>query len=255
MPETRLKQAFQLFRHMSKPRCRTFLRRGFVLYTGVFVKQPNSDNVSYEKIGDEVRSPADSAPFEVSSSWEWRRMGDLFSNMSEPAYKKDAHISYNQGGQNGKGLRGGNIGEEPFFFEGDGAFISGDLVKPELCLRKNYMIAPAVSSPDRIGKNALIYRDYSDVFTACSSSSFAESRNPFTSRFFRFPCSRLLSSFTVPIQRMEYLAGCSSHSFRIFIASQAAWHARSSPVLSVAHSPVIRLVITARMEALRISCR
>ena len=56
------------------------------------------------------------------------------------------------------------------FFEGDGAFISGDLVKPELYLRKNYMIAPAVSSPDRIGKNALIDRDYSDVFTACSSS-------------------------------------------------------------------------------------
>lgn len=152
-------------------------------------------------------------------------------------------------------LRGGNIGEEPFFFEGDGAFISGDLVKPELYLRKNYMIAPAFSSPDRIGKNALIDRNYSDLFTACSSSSFAESRNPFTSRLFRFPCSRLLSTFTVPFQRMEYLAGCSSHSFRIFIASQAARHARSSPVLSVAHSPVIRLVITARMEALRISCR
>ena len=67
-----------------------------------------------------------------------------------------------------RGLRGGNIGEKLFFFEGDGAFISGDLVKPELYLRKNYMIAPAVSSPDRIGKNALIDRDYSDVFTACS---------------------------------------------------------------------------------------
>ena len=158
-----------------------------------------------------------------------------------------------------KMARGGCVAEisvrSRSFFEGNGAFISGDLVKPELYLRKNYMIAPAVSSPDRIGKNALIDRNYSDVFTACSSSSFVESRNPFTSRFFRFPCSRLLSSFTVPFQRMEYLAGCSSHSFRIFIASQAARHARSSPVLSVAHSPVIRLVITARMEALRISCR
>ena len=155
--------------------------------------------------------------------------------------------------------RGGCVAEisvrSRSFFEGDGAFISGDLVKPELYLRKNYMIAPAVSSPDRIGKNALIDRDYSDVFTACSSSSFAESKNPITSRLFRFPCSRFLSSFTVPFQRMEYLAGCSSQSFRIFIASQAARHARSSPVLSVAHSPVIRLVITARMEALRISCR
>ena len=74
-----------------------------MLYTGVFVKQPNSDNASYEKKGDEVRSPAVSAPFEASSSREWRRVGDLFSNMSEPAYKKDALISYHQGGQNGKG--------------------------------------------------------------------------------------------------------------------------------------------------------
>ena len=56
-------------------------------------------------------------------------------------------------------LRGGNIGEEPLFFKSDGVFISGDLVKPELYLRKDYMIAPAVSSPDRIGKNALIDRD------------------------------------------------------------------------------------------------
>ena len=156
-------------------------------------------------------------------------------------------------GKMASGLRGGNIGEEPFFFKSDGAFISGDLVKPELYLRKNYMIAPAVSSPDRIGKNALIDRDYSDVFTACSVQALS---NPeIRSRLFRFPCSQLLSSFTVPFQRMEYLAGCSSHCFRIFIASQAARHARSSPVLSVAHSPVIRLVITARMEALRISCR
>lgn len=194
-------------------------------------------------------------PFEVHSSWEWRCVGDLFSNMSEPAYKKDALISYHiiKADKMARGLRGGNIGEEPFFFKSDGGFISGDLVKSELYLRKNYMIAPAVSSPDRIGKNALIDRNYSDVFTACSVQALS---NPeIRSRLFRFPCSRLLSTFTVPFQRMEYLAGCSSHSFRIFIASQAARHARSSPVLSVAHSPVIRLVITARMEALRISCR
>ena len=90
-----------------------------------------------------------------------------------------------------KVLRGGNIGEAPFFFKSDGVFISGDLVKPELYLRKNCMIAPAVSSPDDTGKIALIGKDYSDVFTACSSSSFAESRNPFTV----FPLSVLLSPF------------------------------------------------------------
>ena len=74
-----------------------------MLYTRVFVKQPNSDNASYEKISDEMRSPAVSASFKVPSSLEWRRVGDLFSNISEPAYKKDALISYHQGGQNGKG--------------------------------------------------------------------------------------------------------------------------------------------------------
>ena len=50
-------------------------------------------------------------------------------------------------------LRGGNIGEEPFFFEGDGAFISGDLVKPDLCLRKNYMIAPADRKSTRLNSS------------------------------------------------------------------------------------------------------
>ena len=104
MPENRLKSGFSAVQAYNKPRHRAILRRGFVLYTGVFVKQPNSsDNTLYEKIGNEVRSPADSAPFEVSSSWEWRRVGDLFSNISEPAYKKDTLISYHQGGQNGKG--------------------------------------------------------------------------------------------------------------------------------------------------------
>ena len=60
-------------------------------------------------------------------------------------------------------LRGGNIGGEQFYFKGDDAFISSELVKPELYLRKNYMITPAVSSLDHIGKIALIDKDYSDT--------------------------------------------------------------------------------------------
>ena len=99
-----------------------------------------------------------------------------------------------------RGLRGGNIGEEPFFFEGDGAFISGDLVKPELCLRKNYMIAPAFSSPDRIGKNALIDRDYSDVFTACSVQALSNpeirSRHGFSASRAHGFCLLLLFRFS-----------------------------------------------------------
>ena len=132
-----------------------------MLYTGVFVKQPNFYNTLYEKIGDEVRSLADLAPFEIPSSWEWCRVGDLFSNMSGLAYKKDALAI--KADKMVRVLRGGNIGEEQFYFKGDDVFISSELVKPELYLRKNYMITPAVSSLDHIGKIALIDKDYSDT--------------------------------------------------------------------------------------------
>ena len=120
-----------------------------------------ADNTPYEKIGDEVRSLADLAPFEIPSSWEWCRVGDLFSNMSGLAYKKDALAI--KADKMVRVLRGGNIGEEQFYFKGDDVFISSELVKPELYLRKNYMITPAVSSLDHIGKIALIDKDYSDT--------------------------------------------------------------------------------------------
>ena len=120
-----------------------------------------ADNTPYEKIGDEVRSLADLAPFEIPSSWEWCRVGDLFSNMSGLAYKKDALAI--KADKMVRVLRGGNIGEERFYFKGDDVFISSELVKPELYLRKNYMITPAVSSLDHIGKIALIDKDYSDT--------------------------------------------------------------------------------------------
>ena len=120
-----------------------------------------TDNTPYEKNGDEVRSLADLAPFEIPSSWEWCRVGDLFSNMSGLAYKKDALAI--KADKMVRVLRGGNIGEEQFYFKGDDVFISSELVKPELYLRKNYMITPAVSSLDHIGKIALIDKDYSDT--------------------------------------------------------------------------------------------
>ena len=120
-----------------------------------------ADNTPYEKIGDEVQSLADLAPFEIPSSWEWCRVGDLFSNMSGLAYKKDALAI--KADKMVRVLRGGNIGEEQFYFKGDDVFISSELVKPELYLRKNYMITPAVSSLDHIGKIALIDKDYSDT--------------------------------------------------------------------------------------------
>ena len=128
----------------------------------LFFKQwPVSYNTPYEKIGDEVRSLVDLEPFEIPSSWEWCRVGDLFSNMSGLSYKKDTLAIKTD--KMVRVLRGGNIGEEQFCFKNDDVFISSELVKPELYLRKNYMITPAVSSLDHIGKIALIDKDYSDT--------------------------------------------------------------------------------------------
>ena len=110
--------------------CFTWVLWFFVV---VIVKQPSSDNTPYEKIGDEVRSLADLAPFEIPSSWEWYRVGDLFSNMSGLAYKKDTLAI--KADKMIRVLRGGNIGEEQFYFKGDDVFISSELVKPELYLR------------------------------------------------------------------------------------------------------------------------
>ena len=81
--------------------------------------------------------------------------------MSGLAYKKDTIAI--KADKMIRVLRGGNIGGEQFYFKGDDAFISSELVKPELYLRKNYMITPAVSSLDHIGKIALIDKDYSDT--------------------------------------------------------------------------------------------
>ena len=108
-----------------------------------------------------MRSLADLAPFEIPSSWEWCRVGDLFSNTSGLAYKKDTLAI--KADKMIRVLRGGNIGEEQFYFKGDDVFISSEFVKPELYLRKNYMITPAVSSLNHIGKIALIDKDYSDT--------------------------------------------------------------------------------------------
>ena len=119
------------------------------------------DNSHYEKLDGVERCIDDELPFDLPNGWEWCRVGDLFSNMSGLAYKKDALAIKTD--KMIRVLRGGNIGEEHFLFKGDDVFISSELVKPELYLRKNYMITPAVSSLDHIGKIALIDKDYSDT--------------------------------------------------------------------------------------------
>lgn len=118
-------------------------------------------NLPYEKVGDEIHCLSELAPFEIPNTWEWCRVGDLFYNASGLSYKKN--LLAKKSDSMVRVLRGGNIGDESYFFKEDDVFISNEYVKPELFLKKNYMITPAVSSIEHIGKIALVEQDYADV--------------------------------------------------------------------------------------------
>ena len=121
-----------------------------------------ADNLPYEKIGkNEPVCIADEVPFEIPESWEWCRVGDLFSNMTGLSYKKEQLLTKSDNMV--RVLRGGNIDNESYNLKNDDVFISAEYVKSALLLKKNYMITPAVSSLEHIGKIALVECDYENV--------------------------------------------------------------------------------------------
>ena len=120
-----------------------------------------SHNLPYEKVGNEIHCLSELVPFEIPDTWEWCKVGDLFYNASGLSYKKDLLDQKNDSMV--RVLRGGNIENETYFFKEDDVFIASEYVKPELYLKKNYMITPSVSSIEHIGKIALIKKDYTDV--------------------------------------------------------------------------------------------
>ena len=121
-----------------------------------------ADNLPYEKVGkNEPVCIADEVPFEIPESWEWCRVGDLFSNMTGLSYKKEQLLTKSDNMV--RVLRGGNIDNESYNLKNDDVFISAEYVKSALLLKKNYMITPAVSSLEHIGKIALVECDYENV--------------------------------------------------------------------------------------------
>lgn len=100
-------------------------------------------------------------PFEIPNSWQWCKVGDLYSNMSGLSFKKDLLSTKSK--HMIRVLRGGNIGDNKYEYKHDDVFISSDYVKKGLELKKNYLITPAVSSLDHIGKIALIDTDLKDT--------------------------------------------------------------------------------------------
>ena len=103
----------------------------------------------------------DEIPFDIPENWCWCRVGDLFSTMSGLGYKKDVLIEKTP--KMIRVLRGGNILDTSYVFKDDDIMISDKYVKSELFLKKNYLITPAVTSLDHIGKIGYIEKDYDDT--------------------------------------------------------------------------------------------
>ena len=103
----------------------------------------------------------DEIPFDIPENWCWCRVGDLFSTMSGLGYKKD--VLSEKSSKMIRVLRGGNILDTSYVFKEDDILISDKYVKSELFLRKNYLITPAVTSLEHIGKIGYVEKDYDDT--------------------------------------------------------------------------------------------
>ena len=88
-------------------------------------------------------------------------MGNLFANSTGLSYKKDQLNK--KSNSMIRVLRGGNIQDGNYIFKKDDIFISSEFVKQDLFLKKGYMITPAVTSLEHIGKIALIDKDYDNI--------------------------------------------------------------------------------------------
>ena len=119
------------------------------------------DNSPYEKIGKETRCIEDEIPFEIPKNWSWVRLREIFTISSGLSYKKE-NLSIKTDNMI-RVLRGGNIGDGLYLLKSDDVFISDNFVNSNLFLKKGYMITPAVSSLEHIGKIALIQNDYSNI--------------------------------------------------------------------------------------------
>ena len=103
----------------------------------------------------------DEIPFDIPESWCWCKVGDLFSTMSGLGYKKD--VLSEKSSKMVRVLRGGNILDTSYVFKDDDIMISDKYVKSELFLKKNYLITPAVTSLEHIGKIGYVEKDYDDT--------------------------------------------------------------------------------------------
>ncbi|MGN0513234.1 MAG: restriction endonuclease subunit S [Lachnospiraceae bacterium] len=140
-------------------------------------------------------------PFDLPDTWWLARVGDCISNKSGLAYDKN-NLAI-KGQTMVRVLRGGNIIDMGFLLKEDDIRISNEFVKPDLYLRKNMLITPAVTSLDHVGKMGRIDRDYADVVVGgfvlmltphISDDTFSKYLlYIFSSKYFRDCCRKIVN--------------------------------------------------------------
>ena len=114
------------------------------------------DNKYYEQIGTEVIDITDEIPFEIPKNWIWTRLKNFCSVCTGATFKKEEMESEHCGI---RVLRGGNIKPFQLCTKPDDIFIPQSKVKEDILLKHNYIVTPAVTSLENIGKMARVELD------------------------------------------------------------------------------------------------
>lgn len=120
--------------------------------------------IAEKKIKKEKTLPEiteDEKPFDIPESWTWVRVGECFANRTGLSYKKGSLDI--QSDKMVRVLRGGNILDLNYVLKPDDIWISAEFVKPELYLKRNTIITPAVTSLEHIGKMGRIDSNYNNM--------------------------------------------------------------------------------------------
>lgn len=118
------------------------------------------DNRYYLKNGSETEY-IDERLLDIPSSWKWVTLGELIVDSTGLSYKKESLADKSEPFI--RVLRGGNIEDGIMRFRDDDVFISAKYVPHNLLLTKGTYISPAVSSLEKIGKTAIVDRNYTDT--------------------------------------------------------------------------------------------
>ena len=173
------------------------------------IKAEKEELIKQGKIKKEKPLPPitqDEIPFELPKGWECCRISDLYDFKTGISYKKELlDIKSNK---MVRILRGGNINNLQYVLKSDDIFIASEYVKDELLLKENYLITPAVTSLEHIGKFAYIDENYTDTIVGGFVLMFVPCSSNILSKFF-------LYIFSSPYVR-EYMRDTTNKSGQAF---------------------------------------